>query len=282
MRKITAVMVMALLAVFSVYAGENADESAVVALGDSRERVIELLGEPTGEIRSKSLSILSYPQGKVELRDGVVSEVNLMSAEELRKRREQSAARLRRQQQRREKLKADGLRVKNGKLSDVEFLASPLSDQLFYWKEFSKMYPDVDVSGIYRDLQQRQQKEQKEQREDAMLAKIKQLEKRVDDAEQRAAAAENAQQQSINFPQVYDDGAFFYPDNIYPSPPIIWYNNVGCREPRANGGSGYNRRLLNPGGRRYPYAVHPESPFSNGAIRAIRSSKNSSMGAFRR
>lgn len=54
-----------------------------VHVGDSRDRVVETLGEPEGTTEFANIEVLYYPRGKIEIESGHVVSHNLISPEEL-------------------------------------------------------------------------------------------------------------------------------------------------------------------------------------------------------
>src|SRR6056297_3008825 len=72
-----------------------------VLVGDSKEDVLSALGEPRGRIASGEYELLDYERGRIELQDGKVVSVDLMSPRQLA-RSKAEAARRREEERRRE------------------------------------------------------------------------------------------------------------------------------------------------------------------------------------
>jgi len=269
---------MALIVVFGIvrYAAA-ADE--VIAVGDSVEKVYSVLGKPTGEIKSASFMMLSYPRGKIELRDRIVTKVDLMSQADLEQNRlKQEALQLRRAENRikqREALLAKGTRIRSEKLSDPDFLNLPVTDQIYFWKEFRKIYPEVNVDSTYLALLDIRKEELREEEIDNKLAA---MERRVAEAESRAAQAEQTARNSR-----HSNYSGYYPEIYYPGNTTIWYNNRKCERPELYGP---RTKPAQSAFIHYPtpkptHTVHPDSLYGNSTIRSIRSSKSQTMRSFR-
>jgi hypothetical protein len=171
--------------------GALAGWAAEVEVGDTEAMVREALGPPMEYVRIGEESLLTYDRGKVELRDGKVTAVALVSAEEaramrLQRKQEQNERTAVLAEQRRERISA-GTALKERKLADPAFLAAPGSEQVAFWNGFRQSYPEVDIAAEYAQALARWQQEQDaaEQRE-----RVAALERRVAAAEQRAREAE--------------------------------------------------------------------------------------------
>jgi len=268
---------MALIIAFSI--GRYAAAEEIIAVGDSVEKVFTVLGRPTGEIKTASFMMLSYPRGKIELRDRIVTKVDLMSQEDLEQNRlKQEALQARRAEniiKQREALPAKGTRIRSEKLSDPDFLNLPTTDQLYFWKEFRKIYPEVNVDSTYLALLDIRKEELREEEIDNKLAA---MERRVAEAESRAAQAEYESKRSR-----YSNSGY-YSDYYYPGSTTIWYNNRKCKKPELYG------PVAKPAQSafiHYPIpkptrTVHPQSLYGNSMIRSIRSSKSQTMRSFKK
>ena len=53
-----------------------------IKIGDTREQVLAILGEPQGRLKDRSDEILTYPRGEVILIQGLVSQVHFMAEKE--------------------------------------------------------------------------------------------------------------------------------------------------------------------------------------------------------
>lgn len=160
-------------------------------LGGSRDTVIEELGKPDAELSLEKRTTLYYEQGKVILEEGLVTEADLLSDEELnevRERRENAEA------QRVIKHREMGLATRDAKLSDSSFLASPASRQLAFWQDFRARYPDIPVHEYYnRALEESIAERTVAIREEAKEKKIAALERRLEEAEARATEQDRPQ-----------------------------------------------------------------------------------------
>jgi len=164
----------------------------------------------------------------VVARDGRLTEVNLVSAEEARarqieqQRQREEQARLARELQQRRQL--EGERVMAEKLADPVFMALSAGQQVAYWDVFRRQYPEVHVERIYADAYGRYQGDLEQAR----------LRQQVADAEQRAAAAEaRAQQaeQAANNVQYNSYVAYVAVPWAY-DPFVFPQHRTSCAEPR--------------------------------------------------
>jgi len=166
-------------------------ESEDVKIGDTLESVRKALGEPRGLIMDETYQLLQYDRGRVELHDGFVSSVNIVSEEEaerMRIERERIAEERRlAEAARRERLRIEGLETLEQVLSDPEYAALSAGKQVAFWKSFKKRYPDVPLGEEYASALERHRLEL-EQRQ--LEQRIATLESRVREAESRAAQAE--------------------------------------------------------------------------------------------
>jgi hypothetical protein len=192
----------------------GAAQASEVIVGESLEDVIADRGQPRGFIRSGGYLLLDYEHGKVELRDDKVVRAELLTDEELAAYREHMAKRnlaaARAAAARRAALIAEGTKVRNDKLADPGFMASPASDQVAFWRWFRQKYPAVDVGGEYAVVLQKYEAELAEQsREAARRQEIAELEARAADAERAAADA----QREAEIARAY---GYYYSSYSYP------------------------------------------------------------------
>lgn len=133
-------------------------EGGGVKQGDSIDRVILLLGEPTGRFNSGDTEILYYRRGTVTLRDGKVTKASVVSESEARWKEaqrariaaERKAAAIRAREERIRK----GTEEKSAKTGDEEFKKLPAAQQLAYWLGFKTKYPEVSVEAELEPLRQ--------------------------------------------------------------------------------------------------------------------------------
>lgn len=161
--------------------------------GDSAARVQEVLGEPNASLRSGGYEILQYDRGRIELRDGVVTEATLVSEEEavtLKAERLRAAIdRRERQAVAREQRRLEGLAERDRTLASADFLAASGARQAEYWETFQKRYPLVPIQPEYAAALAKRDDERKLAEADQRLAN---MERRLADAEQQAREAQDA------------------------------------------------------------------------------------------
>lgn len=184
-----------------------------VSIGDTEDRVRQVLGEPGGYIKSGSYQALLYDRGRVELRDGRVTEVELVSAEQAQlqklQRERDRLARAEAEQARREALRIEGLAEKERMLADPVFRASAASEQLDFWRRFRTKYPDVEVDEAYAGAlaawEQERATLQQDQRLLDMEKRVAEAEARAREAERSAAAARDEAQRRVVYASPFVD-----------------------------------------------------------------------------
>ena len=169
------------LLVLSVPLAAHADDPVV---GDTEARVLELLGEPGGQIRSGNWALMLYNRGRVEIRDGQVEELSLVSAEAARNISIEKTARKVAMMARRE---TEGEMARERILEEPTFAERPAREQVDLWRRFRQRYPGIDVTAEYRAALSLREKELELERNQQRLDD---LERRVLEAEWRAAEAE--------------------------------------------------------------------------------------------
>jgi len=148
--------------------------AATVEVGDSIQDVKLALGEPKGEIVTSEWRAYLYERGTVEFKEGQVVAVDLITKEELAKRRAEALARAERERraaeerrlQRKREGRAELRRIRN----DDAFAERSGAEQVAYWEEFRRKYPDVDIGDLYQqalekyaeELQAEQERAEKE------------------------------------------------------------------------------------------------------------------------
>lgn len=162
-----------------------------VSTGADRDAVIAELGEPAGVIRLPNEELLYFDRGTVRLRDGVVVDVQLVTAEEARRRREAEAAMAARVAASRSaqaaRRKAEGEALLRAWMEDPVFRRASLQEQADRWTEFARRYPEVPVAGYLSDVTKRLEEQQVREEQERRIAM---LEFRALQAEQTARAAE--------------------------------------------------------------------------------------------
>lgn len=165
--------------------------AAGIEIGQDQSSVYEKLGNPIGviELREQTLRLL-YPQGEVTLKNGLVSEIDLMSEAEFtadQQRLKQARADwLIGQEQRAEQHKAEGEAIRADKLQSRAFSVRSAKERVDYWRDFQTRYPEVEVSEQIARALEGYQVELDELRSQQRIAE---LEIRVARAEQAAAQA---------------------------------------------------------------------------------------------
>lgn len=162
-----------------------------VALGDSYQQVISVLGEPRGEVRRGGDIFLDYPRGQVELREGKVTSATLISQSEAAQKEQERKDQAKEQRDERASKIAEGKALKAETLLSPAFAAQSTSQQLAFWQNFRSRYPDVSTDDVYLStLNRYAQEEDVKSAERAKALQIASLERRVAETEQRAARAE--------------------------------------------------------------------------------------------
>lgn len=161
-----------------------------IEIGDPAAKVRDLLGEPRGDIRSGSYELLQYNRGRVELRDGVVTSVDLVSEAEAvaraAQRDQDQEARRARQAAAREQRRLDGLTARDRAIGNAAFMTSSGDRQVEFWDSFRRQYPDVPVDSEYAAALNKQDEEREKAATEQRLAA---MEKRVQAAETKAQEA---------------------------------------------------------------------------------------------
>jgi hypothetical protein len=193
MGRTLAPVLMAALAFMLPASDAQAEDTTatLVAVGDTADMVHERLGEARGFIRSGDYEVLLYPLGKVELRGGVVTAVNLVSQAEAdeRQRQREADAQARREQQdaRRQARYEEGITARERTLGSTEFAAASGARQVAYWEQFRQRYPEVPVAA---ELAAAHSRRDSELQNEQMQQRLADMERRVADAEAAAREAE--------------------------------------------------------------------------------------------
>ena len=159
--------------------------------GDTAERIKEVLGRPNGVILLKNKQILFFDRGEVTLVDGIATHLDILNEEEAlaeqekKEQRRERAARL--VEERIRNRVAEGLSIKEDKLTNADFLASSAYTRLEFWRNFRRMYPEVEISDQLTATIKERSQELEQQADEQRVA---QLEARVQVAENRARRAE--------------------------------------------------------------------------------------------
>ncbi len=224
-------------ALFTFFVATGLFAQANLEVGDHLETALEKLGKPIGTIELRDKTLLLYPQGEVELRDGEVIEFDLMTEAEFAADQE----RLRREREEWEAEQArriaahteEGEAIKAAKMSSSAFAALPAKDKVDYWRSFQIRYPAVDVSSELARALEGYETELAELRAQQRIAE---LEARVARAEQEATSArletqrlkEEAERnrESTRYGlRYYYDGPTYHPRYIYRPPTVTIFTN---------------------------------------------------------
>jgi hypothetical protein len=195
--------------------------AAEIRPGDKLEQVRVKLGAPRGQAESGGRLLLYYERGEVELQDGVVTRVALLSRdahEAESARRAAEAQSLREAEEiRRARLRAEGEALKARQLADPDFRGASAARQVAFWEDFVRRYPDVPgheelLLARLRLAEQRQQ----ERREAENTERFARLEARLAESEARALAAEQRPERRVyrSFHPGYIRDA--HPHNLWP------------------------------------------------------------------
>jgi hypothetical protein len=157
---------------------------AAVDTGATLDEVRATLGTPNGQMRLGERQLLYYQRGSVELLNGRVTRVAMLSAEEhlvqaAREERLQAERATRRAQ-----LIEEGTALRDRKLADAMFQSAPVAYQVSFWEDFARRYPDVSCAEplMIARLKLNEQWEEKNRKTEEL--------NRLAEIEQRLAAAE--------------------------------------------------------------------------------------------
>lgn len=159
--------------------------------GASRSAVIDELGEPTGKLTLGEREELHYPRGHVVLKNGFVTEVDLLSLREWNRRETVRllAEKTKAETEAREtaglaERRRKGAEALNLLLADARWKDAAAETRVETLARFAKAYPDADISAVKLDADRKYALEVAEKR------RLQDLETRVAAAETRAGEAE--------------------------------------------------------------------------------------------
>ncbi len=179
------IAMVALMAAVRISA-EEAPAPVGIRVGDSLERVIHVLGQPKGRVESANSAWFYYDQGEVRLRDNKVTELSLISDEELQARNDAA--------ERERALRLEkGLELRDAMLADPVFASRKPSERLAVWRQFLARYPEVEVGVAFEKAMIEAAQEAEK---DAAERRLVELERRVRDAEAQARLAERAAEEA--------------------------------------------------------------------------------------
>jgi hypothetical protein len=163
-----------LLCIFGV---AGSVEAADARVGDTVEQVLDKMGRPAGEARSGELLLLTYDRGTVETYEGYVVKVDLVTPAQLRAQQEKAARAMARRaaeiKAQRDRRMAEGRKELARIEGDEAFAEKPAADQVAYWEEFKKKYPEVPLPASYtkaRDALTKEEEAARKKREEEALA----------------------------------------------------------------------------------------------------------------
>lgn len=137
----------------AVLCGGVAVSASGVQPGDSREAVIREMGQPAGLLRAQDREWLSWPRGRVELKDGLVVAIDLLTPRELDAKLQREAAEAAAAQQaareRKQKQDEEGRQVFARLLSSETVREASPARQVALWEDFMRNYPGVDATEPY-------------------------------------------------------------------------------------------------------------------------------------
>lgn len=177
-----------------------AAQASPVEPGDSREKVLEHLGEPQGLVKMNEAEWMLYPRGKVWLQGGVVTKAEIMSlevfaAKQVRDELARIAEQIRLEAQRLERIEK-GTELRSRLLESPDMYLKSSQEQLSIWQRFRRDYPEVDVSEQYMIVAEAARTERKQEDQEQ---RIQELEARVRAAEFRALEAQQAAVERSSF-----------------------------------------------------------------------------------
>lgn len=207
-----------------------------VSVGDDRAAVVAELGEPSGAIGFSGEERLYYDRGTVRVQGGRVIHVDLISDEELQRRRAAEAAARARvaevQAAQSVRRKAEGEALLRQWLEDPVFRTMSFEEQAERWAQFARRYPEVPVAAYLADVAKRLD-EQREREEQGR--RITELLFRVQQAEQAALAAEQRASRAVSPYAIAAGGRTTYyvqPWTMYGPPSRSWHAPDGHGAPR--------------------------------------------------
>ena len=139
--------------------------------GDSRERVLDLLGNPRGTMNIKGTEVLFFERGSVELAGGKVTEVKLVTDEQLSRQRVAAERKSKQDALARAELLKAGEEEKKKALADDALAKKSGAEQVAFWQNLAKAYPGVEVGPELQKAQEIVQQEERRKQEAAMAAR---------------------------------------------------------------------------------------------------------------
>ncbi|MBL4574790.1 MAG: hypothetical protein JKY51_01650 [Opitutaceae bacterium] len=169
------------LILWSMIASATCAFSNEIKIGDSKDTVLDLLGDPSGFMEINETLVLFFDRGEIILKNDIVSDFDLVSEEEVQLNKKDEIKRL-------AILEKEGLALKEEKLSDPDFIYAPTIYQIAYWKDFRARYPMIPVNNLIDTLEIKNSEELADLRNQTETDQyIKDLEYRLLIAEEQAA-----------------------------------------------------------------------------------------------
>lgn len=157
---------------------------AAVDTGATLDEVKVALGTPNGQMRLGERQMLYYARGSVELTNGRVTRVAMLSAEEHQAQLAREERLVAERETRRTQLIEEGTALRDRKLADETFRSAPVAYQVSFWEDFARRYPGVPCAEplMIARLKLSEQLEEKNRKAEELS--------RLAEIEQRLAAAE--------------------------------------------------------------------------------------------
>ena len=229
-----------------------------VRVGDPVEIVREVLGKPRSYMGCGTYEILLYERGRVEIRDGKVTSLELVSAEQAARQRmaaeERRRARDAARADQRERLRAEGVALKRRVANDPAFERMTAANQLSFWTTFVRKYPDVSAdlehAKAVEELEREAEIRRERERAQAMAMRAAAAERRAEEAERRTAEARRRENRYVSYAPPFVDYA-----PLVAGHPYVWPVAVqpvhACRQTAPV----HSRRTEAQGGVRHNYTV---------------------------
>lgn len=116
------------------------------AVGSSAAQVVEKLGKPQGIFRAGKWMTYCYEQGMIDFYDGKVTVNGLMSAAELKAKRQAEEDAQRQAEADRQRQAEDGQRELERAAADPALQAKTPTERVAFWKAFGQNHPYTNVS----------------------------------------------------------------------------------------------------------------------------------------
>ena len=134
---------------------KTGDKEVEIQLGDNLEAVRDAYGKPLGTANRGDLQIVMYPRGQVEMKNGKVVAIKMISERTYEAKKVRKAHRIEMEKKLAEKEKEERLQQAEDKLAEV--LADPAFDektpveQVTFWRGFKKDNPELDIEPFLKE-----------------------------------------------------------------------------------------------------------------------------------